>query len=197
MTYKEIRDLLVKVEDMRWNESLTSDDLDSIARLLKGELDRKSDRQTGPAIGQQYWIHRLISVAPYVYKADDFDINAGKYRDLYPEERYAEAELRAMELIQGVNKRRRELNEGKEIGNYKYYIVYLNKSDLGTWESSNLLYARGNAYPFGLFKDSADCKMCIHDFDGELKWFFTEYLPLMAELDDYDWADAPGWGDKA
>ena len=196
MTYEELRDLLVKVEDMRWNESLTSDDLDSIARLLKGELDRKSDRQTGPAKGQKYWFAHISCADFYTYDADSYDLDISRYRGVYPEERFAEAELRARKLIVGVNERRRELNEGKEFEECKCYIVFWNVSGLDFCEGSNQASAPGFAHPFGLFKNSTDCETCMREFEDELKWFYKDYLPLMAELDDYDWADAPGWGEE-
>ena len=155
-------------------------------------------RQTGPALGQTYWIDRLMSVASYVYKADDFDLNVSQFRDIYPEERFAEAELRAKKLITSVNKMRRELNGGKEFGSYEFYIVYCNVFGkvygLDIRTASDPLYDRGNAFPFGLFKTTLDCKTCISEFGDELEWFFKEYLPLMEELNDYDWSQAPGRG---
>ena len=185
MTDKELEELLEKVDDIRR----------SIAKIIKD--DRKRDRQTGPAKGQQYWFAHIDYADFYAYDADSYDLDISRYRGIYPEERFAEAELRAMKLIQAVNKRRRELNEGKEFGDRKCYIVFCRSSGVEAWEESNPLYARVNAYPFGLFKDYADCKKCIREFTDELEWFYNEYLPLMEELDDYDWADTPGWGGKA
>lgn len=199
MKNNELRDLLVKVEDMRWNESLTSDDLESIIKILKGELDRKKTRQTGPAKGQKYWVAQVRTpgfdahTESYTYDAHPTVLNVCEFRDIYPEERFAEAELRARKLIQAVNKRRRELNEGKEFGDRKSYIGFGAFSGLDVWDASYVANTPGLAYPFGLFKDFSDCEMCAHEFEGELEWFYEEYIPLMEELDDYDWADAPGW----
>ena len=197
MANKELAELLEKINDIRRTAPLVNATMDSVVKLIKGELFRKKARQTGPAKGQTYRVDLLSTVAPYVYGADDFDLKVCKYRDLYPEERFAEAELRAKELIVGVNKRRRELNEGKESGERKCYIVYMSVTGLDVWGESRPSHNPGFAYPFGLFKDSSDCNTFIHEFKDELEWFYKEYLPLMEELDDYDWADAPGWGGKA
>lgn len=154
-------------------------------------------RQIGPAIGQKYWFTKVGSTDSYEYRADHFDLNVFEVRGGYPEERYAEAELRARRLITGVNERRRELNAGKELGGHQCYIVYWNvfreAYELDARVASNPLYAQGEAYPFGLFKNSEDCEKCMREFEDELRWFYEEYLPLMAELDDYDWSEAPGW----
>ena len=180
MRNKELDELLEKLDSIRSVTPLTNDDIDLIVERIKEEP--KKARQTGPAIGQQYWIHRLWTVSPHEYNADGFDINVDKYNDLYPEERFAEAELRAMQLIVSVNKRRRELNEGKEFEDRQYYIEYWDIPGSVNWESTRSKYARGVTYPFGLFKNSVDCETCMHEFEDELEWFSEEYLPLMAEL---------------
>ena len=183
-------ELLEKIDGIRRASQLTSDDIDLIVKLLKEEP--KKGRQTGPAIGQTYWIDPSVCVALLEYNADDYDLKVRKYRELYPEERFAEAELRARKLIVSVNKRRRELNEGEESEDGKFFIDFW--SGLDVWGESKPEYSLWQSYPFGLFKDPADCIKCIHEFKDELEWFYKEYLPLMAELDDYDWAEAPGWG---
>ena len=153
-------------------------------------------RQISPAMGQRYWFAKIGYTDFYTYNADPFDFDIVKLCDIYPEERFAEAELRAKELIRAFNKRRRELNEGKEFWDRSYYIEYWDIPGSINWESTRSKCVRGVAYPFGLFKDSADCETCMREFEDELKWFYKEYLPLMEELDDYDWADAPGWGEE-
>ena len=186
MTDKELEELLEKVDDIRR----------SVAMLIKEELDRKSDRQKGPAKGQTYWFAHIDYADSYTYDADYFDSDVFRFRGIYPERRFAEAELKANELIQAVNRRRRELNEGKEFDEYKFCIVFTSISEVSVWVPSRSLYDRGLAYPFGLFKDSLDCETCINEFEDELDWFFRDYFPIMEELDDYDWADAPGWGES-
>lgn len=155
-------------------------------------------RNTGPTEGQRYWFTQKGFPDFDTYFADYSDLNVSEFQDIYPERRFAEDELRARKLIQGVNKRRRELNEGKELGGHQCYIVFWNvfreAYELDARVASDPLYDRGLAYPFGLFKNSIDCEACMREFEDELKWFYGEYLPLMAELDCYDWADAPGWG---
>ena len=184
MANRELEELLEKADDIRR----------SVARLIKEEC--KKVRQTGPAIGQAYWFTQISNTDAFNYDADDFDLNVFKFRGGYPEERFAKAELRAMKLIQAVNRRRRELNEGKEFDEYKFCIVFTSISEVSVWVPSRSLYDRGLAYPFGLFKDSLDCETCINEFEDELDWFFRDYFPIMEELDDYDWADAPGWGES-
>ena len=190
MTNRELKELLVKVDDIRRSASLTSDVMDSVAKLIKDELDHTKAQQSGPEIGQTYWFAQVDYADSYAYNASRFDLDICKYASIYPEERFAEAELRAKELIQSVNKRRRELNAGKESGERKFYIVYRSVSGLDVWGESNQSHNPGFSYPFGLFKDIADCKTCISEFEGELEWFFKEYLPLIAELDEYDWSEA-------
>lgn len=193
---KELAELLEKIDDIRRTDPLTSDALDLIVRLIKGEPDRKKARQTGPAKGQKYWFVQNRMTNYFTCDSDQTDFDVFRHSDIYPEERFAEAEIRAIKLIVDVNKRRRELNEGKEFGDHQCYIVFWNVSRLDFCEGSNQASAPGFAYPFGLFKNSVDCETCIHEFEDELEWFFKDYLPLMAELDDYDWADAPGWGEE-
>ena len=156
----------------------------------------KNTRQTGPAIGQRYWIAHISRPGIHTYDAEPYDLEVCTNGSIYPEERFAEAERRARRLIAGVNKRRRELNEGKEFGDRSYYIEYWDIPGSINWESIRSKCAQGVAYPFGPFKDFADCEMCVREFEDGIKWFSEEYLPLMAELDDYDWADAPGWGER-
>lgn len=192
MVNRELDKLLEKIDGVKRASALTSDDLDLIVKLIKEQP--KKARQAGPAEGQRYWIVRPQHVARLLYSADVFDIEVDNYNDLYPEKRFAEAELRAKKLIRGVNKQRRELNEGKELSDRTHRIIFWPGSGLlDVWGSSDQAYLRDSAYPFGLFKDSADCEMCVHEFEDELKWFYKDYLQLMEELDDYDWADAPGW----
>ena len=184
MANRELEELLVKADDIRR----------SIAKIIKD--DRTKARQKGPAKGQTYWFAHIDYADSYTYDADYFDSDVFRFRGIYPERRFAEAELKANELIQAVNRRRRELNEGKEFGKRKYHIVYLSNSELGMRETSKSSYDLDSAYPFGLFKDSADCNACIHEFKDGLEWFYRDYLPLMLALDVYDWADAPGWGEE-
>ena len=193
MTNRELDKLLEKLDNIRRATPLTSEDIDLIVERIKE--GPKKDQQTGPAIGQRYWLARIGFPGLYEYTADDLDSDMIKFRNIYPEERFAEAELRANKLIIGVNKRRREMNEGKEFGDRKYYIVCASNSRLRAWDTSISSCVRGYAYPFGLFKDPVDCETCIREFKDELKWFYEDYLLLMEELDNYDWAEQPGWGE--
>ena len=199
---RELEELLEQIEDIRRTAPHMSDAMDSVAKIIKDELDRTKARQTGPAIGQRYWCARAGTpgfaayTGAYTYTANPTVLDICKFRDIYPEKRFAEAELRARELIQAVKNRRRELNEGKEFEDHKCYIVFWNAFELDFCEGSIQGSAPGFAYPFGLFKDSLDCETCIDEFEDDLDWFFRDYFPIMEELDDYDWADAPGWREE-
>ena len=121
MTHEELAEQLVKV-------------MDSLDRLIKAWLNRKKPRQTGPAKGQTYWFALNGCSRFYEYHADHFDLAVSNHAGMYPEERFAEAEIRAIKLIAAFNKRRRELNGGRELGDRSYYVAYWDIPGLVNWE---------------------------------------------------------------
>lgn len=86
-------------------------------------------------------------------------------------------DARATALIAAVAKRRKELNgEWKpdwSYGDKKYFIEYC--KDYKLYVNHFLSICSGS--PFGYFKSSCRAVAIIDEYEEELIWYFTEYLP--------------------
>lgn len=136
----------------------------------------KLEEKPFPQEGDKYWL-----IEP------DGDVWLNNWEDATCEQKWLEqgnavkTELeakkiaRARALIQAIKVRRRELNgdykSDFEKDNSKYAIHYC--AGLGINEYVNLNIAS----PFGYYETNKSAQTIIDEFEDDLVWYFTEYIP--------------------
>lgn len=135
-----------------------------------------------PQEGDEYWIVNDAGVVVDSHYIDSWiDSQRISMGNMFRSREDALNYLRARKLTVAVNRRRRELNgdwrpDWNNRFNRKHYLMFDNQSHCFDW-----LYSSSDisSPAFGYFQKSSDVLTVAKEFEDELIWYFTEYLPSL------------------
>lgn len=143
----------------------------------------KKEEQGWPQSGDKYFYSKFLGeVYETTWNEREFDKKSFELGNFYRTREEAENKVRATRLEAAIARRRKELN-GDWVPVWgdtqnKYHIIYW-----GNWEPKGealrVNYTGNYVFTtaFGFYKSGDDARTIIEEFEEELLWCFTEYLP--------------------
>lgn len=161
-----------KIEELEKQLNKISEELESL----------KKEEQEWPQLGDDYFycnsLGEIYGVAWAGRYSDHRSFELGNYCKTREE---AENKVRATRLEAAIARRRKELNGDwvpdwrGEQNNYYIYSRYWEHEGETLRVGSTVNYVFTTA--FGYYESRDDAKTIIEEFEEELLWYFTEYLP--------------------
>ena len=142
------------------------------------EIDIKElEEKPFPQEGDEYWISWSDGdVSKITWEnTETQQLWLGQGR-IVETEQQAKNLTRARALIQAIKVRRKELNGDWEpdfSGDVKNYFLCIEEQMI----SIGFIYYGNNAPAFGYYKDYVSAHGIIDEFEDDLIWYFTEYIP--------------------
>ena len=160
---------------MKQKATLIIDGKEITVEIDKKELE-KLEEKPFPQEGDKFY---LINLFGEIMEADWEDDTACTHvfhtGNIFKTREQARNKRRADYLKQKIAVRRKELNGGWEScfekDNSKYAIHYWAGLGIGTYVNLNI------ASPFGYYETKKSAQTIIDEFEDDLIWYFTEYIP--------------------
>lgn len=161
------------------NITINIDGKEIKAQVSEEDIKKLTQEPEWPQDGDEYWYISTLTgpkASEGMWEDHSFYHGLLEVGNCYRTEQEAKDALRAQKLIAAVAKRRKELNgEWKpnwSRGDKKYFIEYRKE-----YLYVNHFLSICSVSPFGYFKSSCRAVAIIDEYEDELLWYFTEYLP--------------------
>ena len=140
----------------------------------------KKEEPEWPQNGDKcFYFNDFGEVYEITWDGCDFDQKGFELGNFYRTREEAENKLRATRLEAAIARRRKELNGdwvpvwGSTQSNYHIFLGYPGGEALRVDYTGKYVFTTA----FGFYKSRDDVRTIIEEFEEELLWYFTEYLP--------------------
>ena len=162
-----------KIEKLEKQLNKISEELESL----------KKEEQEWPQFGDDCFYCNLSGdIYGVAWAGRDSDQRSFELGNLYRTKEEVENKVRATRLEAAIARRRKELNgewvldwSGAQNNYHIYYSRYWEPEGETLRVACTVNYVFTTA--FGFYKSRDDAKTIIEEFEEELRWYFTEYLP--------------------